>query len=128
MHISKSNNGGHFSNQPENAGDQHQVLRNTNIQRDEGVIVAVLVTHSNIVGVVVVIDADFPQSHKGHTRVRDHTFLQVPHSPLWEAHGGDAKNPCYGGQSKTSYLETEILLERFYGSEHPTTAKKYKTT
>ena len=101
-------------------------MRNTNFQRDEVVTVAVLVTYSNIAGVVVVVDAYFPNSHKGHIRVRDRGFIQVPHSPLREAHGDDAKNPCCGGQSKTCCLVIGTVAHD--DSEHWTTAKKYKTT
>jgi hypothetical protein len=86
-----------------------------------------MVTHSNIADVVIVVDAGFPHSNKGHTRIRDQRFLCIPHSPLWEAHGGDANNPSYGGHSKTSYLATGTFVEQYHDdSEHWTPAKRYK--
>lgn len=92
-------------------------------------MVGVFMTPSGIARLeVLVVNADSPYSYKGYGRLREHGFIQIPDSPLWEACGDAAKDPCYGGQSKSSNLAVGTSAEQQHGdSEHGTTEANFFT-
>lgn len=102
------------------------MLNDTNIQRNKNVIVGIFMTPSDIARLdVLVVKTDFPHPYEGYGRLGEHGFIEVPDSPLREACGDAAKEPCYGGQSKSPNLTVGTSAEQQHGdSKHRITVNK----
>lgn len=91
-------------------------MRNTKTEREASITVAVLVTKP---GPAVVPDtlvkADFPQPHAHQARGGERGAVQVPPSPLHEAHGHGGEDPPHGGNSKGCHLGVGAIDEKHGG-------------
>lgn len=104
LRVPECHDGTSFPQEPQGAGGQQEVLSGANIQREEDVVVGVLVTPLGFAEVaVVLVNADSPHSHTDDRR-GERRVIHVPHAPLHEAHGSAAKDPCNSDYGKASHL------------------------